>query len=127
MAQASKQKAYSDEEVRARLKRDLPHWTLANGFIRRKYRTAGWKGTLMVINTVGHLAEAAWHHPDITASYAWVEVRLKTHTAKGITDKDFELARKIEEVVAWQPGKEGGALEGTPQGDQRFAYIKYDR
>jgi 4a-hydroxytetrahydrobiopterin dehydratase len=127
MAQASKQKAYSDEEVRARLKGDLPHWTLANGFIRRKYRTAGWKGTLMVINTVGHLAEAAWHHPDITASYAWVEVRLKTHTAKGITDKDFELARKIEEVVAWQPGKEGGALEGTPQGDQRFAYIKYDR
>jgi 4a-hydroxytetrahydrobiopterin dehydratase len=30
----------------------------------------------MVINTVGHLSEAAWHHPDITASYAWVEVRL---------------------------------------------------
>ena len=56
-----------------------------------------------------------------------MEVRLKTHTAKGITDKDLELARKIEEVVAWQPGKEGGALEGTPQGDQRFAYLKYDR
>ena len=59
----------------------------------------------MVINTVGHLAEAAWHHPDITASYAWVEVRLQNHAAKGITDKDFELARKIEDVVQWQPGK----------------------
>jgi 4a-hydroxytetrahydrobiopterin dehydratase len=75
---------------------------------------------------VGHLAEAAWHHPDITASYAWVEVRLKNHQAKGITDKDFQLARKIEEVVQWQPAKEGGALEGTPEKDLRFAYVKYD-
>ncbi len=80
----------------------------------------------MVINTVGHLAEAAWHHPDLTASYAWVEVRLQTHSAKGITMKDLELARKIEDVVAWQPGAEGGALEGTPQGDLRFSYLKYD-
>ena len=80
----------------------------------------------MVINTIGHLAEAAWHHPDITASYAWVEVRLVTHSAKGITSKDLELAKKIEEVVAWQPGKEGKGLEGTPESDQRFAYIKYD-
>ena len=81
----------------------------------------------MVINTVGHLAEAAWHHPDLTASYAWVEVRLMNHDHKGITDKDFELARKIEEVVAWQPGLEGGPLEGTPQDDLRFAYVKYDK
>ena len=80
----------------------------------------------MVINTVGHLAEAAWHHPDLTASYAWVEVRLQTHSAKGITMKDLELARKIEDVVGWQPGTEGGALEGTPQGDLRFSYLKYD-
>ena len=64
--------------------------------------------------------------PDIAASYAWVEVKLMNHAAKGITDKDFELAKKIEEVVQWQPGLEGGALEGTPSGDQRFAYIKYD-
>ncbi|MGE0213137.1 MAG: 4a-hydroxytetrahydrobiopterin dehydratase [Parvibaculaceae bacterium] len=109
-----------------RLKRELPTWHLEGGWIRRKYKTASWKGTLMVINTVGHLAEAAWHHPDITASYAWVEVRLKNHQAKGITDKDFALAKKIEEVVQWQPGQEGHGLEGTPQKDLRFAYIKYD-
>ena len=79
----------------------------------------------MVINTVGHLAEAAWHHPEIAASYNWVEVRLQNHDAKGITDKDFELAAKIESVVHWQPAREGGALTGTPA-DPRFAYIKYD-
>lgn len=119
------EKTYNDEEVKARLEKELPKWYLENGWIRRKYKTSGWKGTLMVINTVGHLAEAAFHHPDLTASYAFVIVKLTNHAAKGITDKDFELARKIEEVVMWQPGIEGGALVGTPD-DPRFKYIKYD-
>ncbi len=117
----------TDAELADRLARDLPRWRFEDGWIRRTYKTGGWKSTLMVINTVGHLAEAAWHHPDLTASYAWVEVRLQTHSAKGITEKDIALARKIEEVVSWQPGQEGGALEGTPADDPRFAYIKYDR
>jgi 4a-hydroxytetrahydrobiopterin dehydratase len=126
MAAESAERAYSEAEVEARLKQQLPHWTLEAGWIRRKYRTNSWKGTLMVVNAIGHLAEAAWHHPDITLSYAWLEVRLCTHSAKGITDKDFALARKIEDVVQWQPGREGHGLEGTPRDDQRFAYIKYD-
>jgi 4a-hydroxytetrahydrobiopterin dehydratase len=126
MSERGKERVYSEEEVVERLKKELPKWYLEKGWIRRKYKTHSWKSTLMVINTVGHLAEAAWHHPDITASYAWVEVRLMNHAAKGITDKDFELAKKIEQVVEWQPGREGGALEGTPNADQRFAYIKYD-
>jgi len=126
MAQDSKERVYEPDEIEARLRRELPYWHYENGWIRRTFRTSSWKGTLMVINAVGHLAEAAWHHPDLRASYAWVEVKLQTHTAKGITDKDFELARKIEDFVSWRPAKEGGALEGTPTGDQRFAYIKYD-
>jgi 4a-hydroxytetrahydrobiopterin dehydratase len=123
---STKERTYSDDEIKAKLSRELPHWYLEGGWIRRKYSTYSWKGTLMVINTVGHLAEAAWHHPDITASYACVEVRLQNHAARGVTDKDFELAKKIEEVVIWQPSREGGALEGAPEGDERFAYIKYE-
>jgi 4a-hydroxytetrahydrobiopterin dehydratase len=119
------ERTYTEDEIRARLQEELPHWYYENGWIRRKYRTGGWKSTLMVINTVGHLAEAAFHHPDITASYSFVIVKLMNHAAKGVTDKDFELARKIEQVIQWQPGKEGGALEGTPD-DPRFKYIKYD-
>ncbi|CAN5868711.1 4a-hydroxytetrahydrobiopterin dehydratase [soil metagenome] len=120
------EETYTNEEVEARLKDELPHWYLEEGWIRRKYKTSGWKGTLMVVNTVGHLAEAAFHHPDLTVSYAFVIVKLMNHAAKGITNKDFDLARKIEQVVMWQPGKEDGtALEGTPE-DPRFKYIKYD-
>ena len=117
---------YTVEEIEARLAADLPRWTYEDGHIRRKYKTSGWKATLMVVNTVGHLAEAAWHHPDLSVSYAFVNVKLQNHAAKGITDKDFALAAKIEEVVMWQPGAvEGSALEGTPD-DPRFKYVKYD-
>lgn len=119
------EKTYSDEEVKAKLEAELPHWYLENGWIRRKYKTSGWKSTLMVVNTVGHLAEAGFHHPDLTVSYAFVTVKLMNHAAKGITDKDFSLAKKIEEVVMWQPAHEENTLTGTPD-DPRFKYIKYD-
>jgi 4a-hydroxytetrahydrobiopterin dehydratase len=116
---------YSDDEVEQRIKEELPHWYLDKGWIKRKYKTSGWKATLMVVNTIGHLSEAAFHHPDLNVSYAFVIVKLMNHAAKGITNKDFELALKIEEMIMWQPGKENGCLEGTPN-DPRFKYIKYD-
>ena len=120
-----KEKVYADSEVEAHLKENLPHWYLENGWIRRKFRTSGWKGTLMVVNMIGHFAEAAWHHPDLAVSYAFVIVKLVNHAAKGITDKDFLLAKKIEDAISWQPALEDGPLQGTPK-DQRFAYIRYD-
>ncbi len=124
--QKTNDEVYSEEEIQARLEEELPNWIYKDGWIRRKYKTSGWKATLMVVNTVGHLAEAAWHHPDLTVSYAFVNVKLMNHAAKGVTEKDFELAAKIEEVVMWQPGvNAASALEGTPD-DQRFKYIKYD-
>lgn len=116
---------YNDEDAQARLQQELPRWYLENGWICRKYKTGGWKATLMVVNALGHLAEAAFHHPELSVSYAFVVVRLKTHSAKGITNKDFELAGKIEEMIQWQPGKGEGALEGTPD-DPKFKYVEYD-
>jgi 4a-hydroxytetrahydrobiopterin dehydratase len=125
-------RVYTLDEIQVHLANQLPHWIYEDGWIRRKYKTSGWKATMMVVNTVGHLAEAAWHHPDLTVSYAFVIVKLCTHSAKGVTDKDFELAAKIEEVIQWQPAKVASAkglvsaLEGTPNEDPRFKYIKYD-
>ena len=57
---------YNEDEIKSRLSDDLPKWHYENGWIRRKYKTSGWKGTLMVVNTVGHLSEAAFHHPDLS-------------------------------------------------------------
>ena len=117
---------FSETQILARLPIELPHWTYENGWLRRKIKTSGWKSTLMVVNTVGHLAETAWHHPDMSLSYAFVIVKLMTHSAKGITEKDFALAKKIEQVIFWDAAAESlGLFEGTPH-DPRFKYIKKD-
>jgi 4a-hydroxytetrahydrobiopterin dehydratase len=102
----------------------IPHWSFQDGALVRLYRTHNWKATMMVVGTIGHMAEAAWHHPELIVTYAAVEVRLNTQDAGGVTMKDVELARKIEDVICWQPALDNGALEGTPDGPS--AYIRYD-
>lgn len=105
---------YTDAEVHAKLAElGLANWTLEDGWIRRKYTTENWPTTLMLVNAIAFVAEAAWHHPDLAVTYAKVWVKLKTHSAGGITDKDFTLARQIEDAVLWRPPV-GGPLEGTP-------------
>src|ERR1700736_5750317 len=112
---AAKQlKVYSDAEIQAKIKEhNLGEWHLEGGWLRRKYSTDGWPATLMLTNAIGYLCEAAWHHADLSVTWGKLWVKLKTHSAGGITDKDFSLAKKIEEVVLWRP-EAGGALEGTP-------------
>ncbi len=109
---SDKEPTYSDSEIAERL-RDLPGWYYENGWIRRAYKTDGWATTLMLVTTIGYVAEAAYHHPDLAVTYARVTVKLMTHSAGGITDKDFALARRIEDIALWRPAK-GDALEGTP-------------
>ena len=119
-------RALQEDETRFRLAAGLPHWRLEAGCLVRDFRTGGWKGSLMLAGVIGHLAEAAWHHPELELSWERVRVRMSTHSPCGITARDFALAHKIEEVVQWQPAREGGVLEGTPNDDERFRYIRYD-
>jgi 4a-hydroxytetrahydrobiopterin dehydratase len=115
------QKLYSDAEVQAKLKElRLEDWYLEDGWLRRKYNTDGWPTTLMLTNAIGYLCEAAWHHADLAVTWGKLWVKLKTHSAGGITDNDFALARKIEEVVLWRP-EPGGPLKGTPN---KFVFSK---
>jgi 4a-hydroxytetrahydrobiopterin dehydratase len=108
---APKEPTFTEPQIREKLTA-LPGWYYEDGWIRRQYKTDGWLTTLALVNTIGFLAEAAYHHPDLNVTWAKVIVKLQNHAAGGITDKDFELARHIEETVLWKPA--GGALEGTP-------------
>ena len=109
-----KPKVYSDDEVKAKVAElNLGDWFLEDGWLRRKVATDGWQTTCQVVGVVGFLCEAAWHHADLSVTWGKLTIKLKTHSAGGITDKDFELARKLEDVVYWRPAP-GGALEGTP-------------
>lgn len=113
---------YSEQEATVKLEQLLPEWFVADNCICRVYKTGGWKGSLMVTNAIGHLAEVAWHHPDLEVGYNKVVVKLTDHEAEGISDKDFLLAEKIELFVTWRPGDEEGALIGTPD-DARYRYL----
>jgi 4a-hydroxytetrahydrobiopterin dehydratase len=105
---------YSESEIPAKLaEHGLTAWHLEDGWLRRKYTTEGWQTTLLLVNHIGYLAEAAYHHPDLAVTWGKLWVKLKTHSAGGITDKDFALAKKIEESVLWRPAA-GGPLDGNP-------------
>lgn len=108
---ATKERTYTDAELAERL-RPLPGWSVDQGAITRRYTTEGWAVTLMLVNALGFVAEAADHHPDLAVSWSSVTVRLNTHSAGGITDKDLELARELDRVALWRPAS-GAALAGT--------------
>jgi 4a-hydroxytetrahydrobiopterin dehydratase len=103
----------SDDEVKKELE-SLPNWEVRDGWLRREYKTPGFPHSLLLANTIGYLAEAAWHHPDLSVGYAQVTVKLRTHRANALTRHDVALARKIEEVILWKPG-EGSPLGGFPK------------
>ena len=79
---------------------------VADGAIRRTYKTDGWRGSMLVANAIAFICEAADHHADLTVTWPTVSVALSTHSAKGITAKDFEVARLVERQVLWRPGEE---------------------
>ncbi len=105
---------FNEAEIREKIKA-LPDWEYSDGWIRRAYKTGGWPFTLMLVNAIGYAAEAAWHHPDLTVTWGEVRVKLMTHSAKGITDKDFALATRIEEIATWLPD-EASPLDGFEKG-----------
>lgn len=102
----------SETEIAARLREHLPGWTLADGAICRSFRSGGWRAGLSLVNEIAALAEAADHHPDVTLRYADVGVRLSTHDAGGVTDKDISLARDIETLFGRSVDPEAVAQDG---------------
>ena len=110
---SSKEQTYNESQIAERL-RELSGWYFEDGWIRRVYKTDGWPTTLMLVNAIGFVAEAAYHHPDLSVTWGRVIVKLSTHSAGGITDKDFALARQIESVALWRPVEGGPLGTGTP-------------
>ena len=88
----------SAEEIKAELGK-TPGWTLRGDAITRRVECASFPMALLLINAVGHNAERANHHPEITNVYKWVTFSLSTHDANGLTTRDFTLARQINDLL----------------------------
>lgn len=78
----------------------LPGWTLGDdGKIHRGYKRRDFKDALGFIVRIGLAAESMDHHPEIFNVYSTVNIALNTHDANGLTEKDFALAKQIEELA----------------------------
>ena len=74
----------------------LDGWEQAAEEITKTYALPTFPAALVFVNTVGHLAEAADHHPNILIKWRYVTLTLSTHDAGGITQKDVDLATQID-------------------------------
>ncbi len=88
-------KIYTHEELEQELK-TLQGWSVNNEAIEKTFLFNDFKQALGFIVQVGILAEQADHHPELLNVYNKVVIRLNTHSAKAITNKDVELAGKID-------------------------------
>jgi 4a-hydroxytetrahydrobiopterin dehydratase len=81
----------SAEEVAKRLQ-SLSGWSLKDGALVRTFAFAGFPEAVAFVVRVGFTAESADHHPDILVNYKRVTLTYVTHSAGGLTEKDFEAA-----------------------------------
>jgi 4a-hydroxytetrahydrobiopterin dehydratase len=89
---------YNKETAHPILK-DLNDWTYNEKGIEKKFVFRNFSEALGFIVKVGLLAEKQSHHPELFNVYNKVNIRLSTHDADGVTDKDFDLAKAIEKLM----------------------------
>lgn len=87
-----------DDRIDARLK-ELDGWERNDDTIERHLEFDDFMAAIGFINRIAEYAEAADHHPEIFNVYNQVDLTLTTHDAGGLTDKDFDLAARIDNTV----------------------------
>lgn len=91
-------KALDDTTIAAALIK-RPEWRRDGDAITRTVKLKGFARPLLLANAIGHLAEEADHHPDLTVSYGSLTIRLSTHDAGGLSERDFALAGRIDDLA----------------------------
>ena len=74
-------------------------WTLNGEAIQRTFAHDDFRGSMEFVSAVAVLAEAAQHHPDILIRWNKVTLTLSTHDAGGLTERDFLLAKSIDQLT----------------------------
>lgn len=88
----------SNDEVEERLA-SLEGWSLADGKLKRQFKFANFARAFGFMASAAIEADKLNHHPEWSNVYNKVTVHLVTHEAKGITDLDFQLAQKMNELA----------------------------
>ena len=91
-------KPLDESEIQRRLA-EAPGWQFRDGNLVREFRFANFVEAFGFMTSVALVAERMNHHPDWSNVYGTVRIRLSTHDAGGITDKDFALASAISQLL----------------------------
>jgi 4a-hydroxytetrahydrobiopterin dehydratase len=87
------------DEAEKLLKQLTDHWTLnEKGHLQASFKFSNFLSALGFANQVGAIAEAEGHHPDLTVSWGKCGVEIWTHKIQGLTESDFILAAKIDQI-----------------------------
>ena len=73
-------------------------WNEINSTITKTFEFNSYLDGIDIVNEVANLAEQENHHPDIEIGYCKVTISLTTHDAGGLTDKDYKLAKLIDDL-----------------------------
>lgn len=87
-----------EDEINDKLKK-FEGWTYAKQAIHTSFQFENFKEAFTVMTRIAFEAEAQQHHPNWANVYNELEISLSTHDAEGVTEKDFKLARAIENIV----------------------------
>ena len=89
----------SKKEINDSIK-ELKEWNFTDNQIGKEFKFKDFKAALDFINRIGKAADEMDHHPDILL-HSWnkVKITVSTHSAGGVTAKDFHLAEKIESLI----------------------------
>lgn len=88
----------SDGEIEQRLA-ERPEWERRGEAIVRELKAKDFLGSVDFVNKIAPVAEEMGHHPDLAISWSTVTVSLSTHSEGGLTESDFELAGRIDELA----------------------------
>ncbi len=89
-------KKLTDAEIEQRLA-DLEDWEAENNNLKKHFEFENFADALAFVNRVGAIAEKRDHHPDVLFGWGYAEFFITTHDAGGITERDFQLAKAIDE------------------------------
>lgn len=83
-----------------RLSAQVPGWKVVDAHhLFKSFTFPDFRTALDMVNRAGALAEAEGHHPDLCLSWGKVEVKIWTHKINGLTESDFILAAKIDQLI----------------------------
>jgi 4a-hydroxytetrahydrobiopterin dehydratase len=88
----------NEEEINKLLKQ-IPTWTLKDGHLYKKFKFKNFVEAMKFVNSIAEIAEQEGHHPDFCMHYNKVEVELWTHAINGLSENDFIVAAKIDEII----------------------------